>query len=202
MLYVNEHAHDQLWDREVPEEWVRSFEPATYPVLTAGNGERVVISGHPAERGTFDRYMHAAGRDDLIADPRFVDVPARQRHFAELVAVLEEWAATMPTPDEIEEAMAPYGLATGRLRSARELADTDWAKERGAVVEVSDRGGGVVRVPNAPWYFDGVHAELRGEPRYRGEDNHAVLGELLGLGAAELDRLEADGVLSSRLPSR
>jgi len=67
MLYVNEHAHDQLWDRDVPEDWVRSFEPATYPVLTTANGESVVISGHPAERGTFDLLLHAgalADRDD------------------------------------------------------------------------------------------------------------------------------------------
>ena len=57
MLYVNEHAHDQLWDGDVAPDWIRSFAPAAYPVLTAANGESVVISGHPAERGTFDRYM-------------------------------------------------------------------------------------------------------------------------------------------------
>src|SRR4029079_1081675 len=61
MLYVNEHAHDQLWDGEVAPEWVRSFAPAAYPVLTTANGESLVISGHPAERGTFDRYMLAIG---------------------------------------------------------------------------------------------------------------------------------------------
>ena len=43
---------------------------------------------------------------------------------------------------------------------------------------------------------------VRGEPRYRGEDNRAVLAELLELGDAELDRLEADAVISSRVPRR
>ena len=42
---------------------------------------------------------------------------------------------------------------------------------------------------------------VRGEPRYRGEDNRAVLAELLGIDDAELDRLEAIGVLSSRVPT-
>ncbi len=83
MLYVNEHAHDQLWDGEVPPEWIRSFGPAAYPVLRAANGETVIISGHPAERGTFERYMSAIDRPDLIDDPRFADVPSRQAHFAE-----------------------------------------------------------------------------------------------------------------------
>ena len=27
MLYVNEHAHDQLWDGDVAPEWIRSFAP-------------------------------------------------------------------------------------------------------------------------------------------------------------------------------
>jgi crotonobetainyl-CoA:carnitine CoA-transferase CaiB-like acyl-CoA transferase len=56
-------------------------------------------------------------------------------------------------------------------------------------------------VPNAPWRFsDAPGVALRGEPRYRGEDNRTVLAELLGLDDADLDRLESTGVLSSRLP--
>ncbi len=98
--------------------------------------------------------------------------------------------------------MGEFGLATGTLRSLRELCETDWANERGAVVEVSDRGGGTLRLPNTPWRFASGDVGLRGEPRYRGEDNRAVLAELLEVDDAELDRLEADGVLSSRLPRR
>ena len=33
LLYVNEHAHDQLWQGDVPSDWIRSFQPADYPVL-------------------------------------------------------------------------------------------------------------------------------------------------------------------------
>lgn len=202
MLYVNEHAHDQLWDRDVPEDWIHSFEPETYPVLTAANGESVVISGHPAERGTFDRFMAAIGRADVVDDPRFADVPSRKAQFGEILHILQEWAVTVPTPQDIEAAMAPHGLATGTLRSVREVCATDWARERGAVVEVTDRVGGTVRLPNSPWRFASTDVGLRGEPRYRGEDNRAVLADLLGLDAAEIDRLEADRVLSSRIPRR
>jgi CoA:oxalate CoA-transferase len=202
MLYVNEHAHDQLWDGDVPPEWIRSFDPGAYPVLAAANGETVVISGHPAERGTFDRYMSAIGRPDLAADPRFVDVPSRLAHLDDLVGILADWAATVPTPQVIEALMAEHELATGTLRSLRDVCATDWARERGAVVEVSDRGGGTVRLPNSPWRFASSDVGVRGEPRYRGEDNRTVLAQLLGLGDPELDRLEADAVLSSRLPRR
>jgi CoA:oxalate CoA-transferase len=202
MLYVNEHAHDQLWDGDVPPDWIRSFGPAAYPVLAAANGESVVISGHPAERGTFERFMKAIGRVDLIDDPRFVDVPSRLEHFDELLEPIAAWAAVTATPQIIESVMGEYGLATGTLRSLRELCDTDWVKARGAVVEVSDRGDGTLRLPNTPWRFASGDVGLRGEPRYRGEDNRAVLRELLEIDDVELDRLEAEGVLSSRLPRR
>jgi crotonobetainyl-CoA:carnitine CoA-transferase CaiB-like acyl-CoA transferase len=202
MLYVNEHAHDQLWDGDVPPEWIRSFGPGAYPVLTAANGEALVISGHPAERGTFELYMTAIGRTDLIDDPRFADVPSRLAHFADLLDALGAWAATMATPQVIEAVLGEYQLATGTLRSLREVCATEWASERGAVVEVSDRGGGTLRLPNTPWRFASADVGLRGEPRYRGEDNRAVLAELLEVDDAELDRLEAEGVLSSRLPRR
>ena len=43
---------------------------------------------------------------------------------------------------------------------------------------------------------------MAGDPAYRGEHNREVLGGILGLTDAELDRLEADGVLSERGPTR
>ena len=42
---------------------IRSFRPMDYPVLTAANGESVIVSGHPAENKTFDFYMMSIGRD-------------------------------------------------------------------------------------------------------------------------------------------
>ena len=202
MLYVNEHAHDQLWDGAVPSDWIRSFGPDGYPVLTAANGESVVISGHPAERGVFDLFIAAIGRPELADDPRFADVPLRLAHFAELLQILVDWAATVPTPQAIEATMGDYRLATGTLRSLRDVSETEWARERGAVVEVSDRGGGTLRLPNSPWHFASGDVGVRGDPKYRGEDNRAVLTELLELSDAEIDRLEADAVISSRMPRR
>jgi len=66
---------------------------------------------------------------------------------------------------------------------------------------VSDRGSGVIRIPNPPWHFSGAEVGLRGGARYRGEDNRAVLADVLGYDDATIDALEADGVLSSRVPS-
>ena len=68
-------------------------------------------------------------------------------------------------------------------------------------MEVSDRGEGVLRLPNSPWKFSGAETGVRGVPAYRGEHNREVLSELLGLSDGELQRLEDDGVLTQRAPA-
>ncbi|MFM2079057.1 MAG: hypothetical protein RJA49_2947 [Actinomycetota bacterium] len=202
MLYVNEHAHDHLWDDPVPDGVIRSFRPMDYPILTAANGESVIVSGHPAENRTFDFYMMSIGREDLITDPRFADTGGRLEHMASIFAAMDEWASTMPDAESIEDAMAANRLAVGKLRTVHEVCATDWAEEREVVVRITDRGDGTIRIPNAPWRFDGSTIRTAGEPRYRGEDNRAVLADLLALDDATLDALEAQGVLTDRIPRR
>ncbi len=202
MLYVNEHLHDSLWDGHDDPQWIRSFRPGDYLVLTVANGESLVVSGHPAERGTFDFFIAAMGRSDLADDPRFVDVAARLANFDALREIIRDHAATVPDAATFEEQFSKHQLAVGRVRQPGELTDTDWARARGAVVNVDDRGGGTIRVPNVPWRFSASpDVGVSGVPRYRGEDNRSVLGELLGFDDSRLDQLEADGVLSSRLPA-
>lgn len=200
MLYVNEHAHDELFDGPVDPQWIRSFRPGDYPILRVADGTTVVISGHPAERGTFEIMVATMDRPELLADARFTDVELRRRHFGDLCQIMEEWARTIPDADEFEARCAESGLAVGVVRSVRELAESEWARARGAVVEVPDRIGGYLRVPNAPWHFREGRVGVAGEPRYRGEDNRSILSSVLGLGDDEIDDLETSGVLSSRVP--
>jgi len=201
LLYVNEHLHDELWDGPTDPDWLRSFRPGDYVVADVASGETVVISGHPAERGTFELLMDAIGRDDLRDDPRLAGVSGRLEHLDEIRAAIVGYVAGAPDAHTLEEHLSRYQLAMGVVRSAREVCATDWARQREVVVEVTDRGGGTVRVPNAPWRFsDAPGVGLTGDPRYRGEDNRAVLAELLGLDDAAIDALIERGVLSSRVP--
>ena len=200
MLYVNEHAHDQLWDQEVEPDWIRSFQPADYPILTVADGTIVVVSGHPAERGTFELYLAAMEMEYLRDDPRFIDVESRLANLDLLQEIFRNWAIDIPNADELERCLAKHQLAMGRLRSTSEIAATDWAHERNAVVHISDRGTGTIRLPNSPWHFSGSDTSVRGEPKYRGEDNRTVLSELLNLGEQEITQLEDKGIIVSRLP--
>ncbi|NQY58131.1 MAG: CoA transferase [Ilumatobacteraceae bacterium] len=203
MLYVNEHLHDALWDGDDDPGWIRSFRPGDYRVVHVADGEPVLISGHPAERGTFEFFCAAIGRVDLVDDPRFIDVEARLENYEELCLIIADFAATVPDGDEFERIFAEHRLAVGRVRQPAEVTRTDWAEAREATVHIDDRGGGTVEVPNVPWHFsDAPDVAVSGIPKYRGEDNRRVLAEFLGYDDARLDALEADGVLSSRVPKR
>ncbi len=147
------------------------------------------------------------GADDFVAvhvDGELVGARHRQYFTAVLAQLLLSVHAVPSEEHRIlsEENGKRHGLAVGAIRSVADLANSDWASERGAIVEVDDRGGGTFRLPNAPWRFsDAEDVGVHGAVRYRGEDNADVLRELLGSTDAEIARWEADGVLSHHLPA-
>lgn len=202
MLYVNEHVHNELFEQEVSANVIRSFQPGDYPILQTGDGTYVVVSGHPAEKGTFDLFVRAMNRPELLDDVRFIDVERRLLHLDDLVIELRKWALSVETAQEIEDLMAQSGLAMGVMRTMKELADTKWANERKVLIEVDDRSGATFRVPNSPWVFSASDTSTQGDAKFRGEDNEKVLGELAGLSASEVEQLTKLGVLSQRIPRR
>ncbi len=202
LLYVNEHVHDALWDQPVSPDAIRSFRPQDYPVLTTKDGVTAVVSGHPAERGTFDYFVAAMQAPELLEDSRFKTVETRLANFKQLMEIIKLWASTVPTVDELENRLAKHKLAMGRLRSVSEVAQTNWAKERNAFVEISDRGTGKVKLPNSPWIFSGSDTSTRGVAKYRGEDNAEVFSELLGLSEIQIEDLYQRDILSQRGPSK
>ena len=202
LLYVNEHAHDALWDKPVSPDSIRSFRPEDYPVLTTRDGITSVVSGHPAERGTFDFFVAAMNAPHLLDDPRFKTVETRLANLDALMKLIEDWAQTISTADELEAKLAQHKLAMGRLRSVGEVAQTDWAKQRNAFIEVSDRGTGKIKLPNSPWIFSGSDTSTRGVAKYRGEDNEEVMRELLGLSEQQIKDLYQREILSQRLPNK
>ena len=199
LLYVNEHAHDDLWEEPVSPDAIRSFRPEDYAVLTTKDGITSVVSGHPAERGTFDFFVGAMQAPHLLNDERFKTVALRIKNFAELMQLINDWALTIETVDELERRLDENKLAMGQMRTVREVAKTKWASERNAFVEVDDRGDGKVKLPNSPWMFSGSDTSTRGKTKYRGEDNAEVLHELLGLSAEQIKDLNDREIISQRV---
>ena len=200
LLRANEHVQLELADVD-PGPEPPSLSPGGAPILTTADGRRITIAGDPVASHSFGLYCRLIGRPELAEDPRFAAVEDRKEHRSELVAELQAWAGRFPDPEALEAECAKVRMAMGVVRTVEEAAGSDWAAARGAIAEVGDRAGGTIRIPDAAWRFSDAEAGVAGDPAWRGEHNREVLAEL-GLDNAELDRLEAYGVLSSRPPRR
>ena len=106
---------------------------------------------------------------------------------------------TVRTIEELEAQVREAELAVGTIRSVSEIAESEWAIERGAIREVEDRSGGTARVPAPPWIFSGCELPDAGLPPFQGEHNRELLTEI-GLSESEIARLEQEGVLISNVP--
>jgi crotonobetainyl-CoA:carnitine CoA-transferase CaiB-like acyl-CoA transferase len=86
-------------------------------------------------------------------------------------------------------------IATGRVRSIKEFADSDWARAWNAIRTVSDRSGGEIKIPGRPWHFVDQVAPNQGQlPARQGEHNTEILKDL-GFSDSQIGALEASGAL-------
>lgn len=199
LLHANDFTHWDLSSIDVGDHRPAMSPPYT-PIIRTGAGPNVVIAGDPAGLGLLERYCAAMGRLDLLTEPRFAP-ESRRAHRAELIDLIEQWTLTFDNLDELERVLAAHELPMGVVRSTREAATSNWAVERGAVVEVDDRQGGTISIPEAPWRFSDATTGAHGQPAYRGEHNREVLREFLGVDDSTINRWESVGVLSARVPN-
>jgi CoA:oxalate CoA-transferase len=192
LLNVNEHAQAEL-----DPTW--SDPGGGGPVLRAGD-RLVTCTADPCARGSFELYVQAMGRPELLDDERFRTPADRFRNRAALLSELQRWVDGLGSVAALADALAAVRIPVGVVRTVAEVAESPWARHRGAVVEVDDRQGGTIRIPEAAWRFSGAEAGVAGPPAWRGEHNRQVLAES-GFSSEEIDRLEADGILSSRVTS-
>lgn len=198
LLFMNESAQSELagdFDRIAQSTLVRS------PTFRTKAGGWVHIAGDPRGSGLFRQLYTVMQRPELAEDPRFSSLDARVRNEAELLEVIQEWILTFDNFETLEAVLDKGRIAIGAVRTVTEAADSPWAKERGAIVEVSDRGEGTIRIPNTPFRFASSPTGPRGVPAYRGEHNREVFRDLVGLTDQQIDDLEVSGVLTHRGPS-
>lgn len=192
LLVVNEHVQSELdpaW--EAP--------PDGRPIFRVGD-RLASCAADPCTKGAFELYAQGLGAPELLDDERFASPALRYRNRDALLTELQAAVDRLGTFDAVADALATVRIPVGIVRTVAEVAASGWAAHRRAIVEVDDRQGGTIPIPNAAWRFSDADAGVAGPPAWRGEHNRQVLGDA-GFDEAELDRLEAAGVLSSRVPT-
>jgi crotonobetainyl-CoA:carnitine CoA-transferase CaiB-like acyl-CoA transferase len=194
MLSVNERVHADLSDEELGDE--RPILGATDgPFFEGPHGERFASPMSLVGSMSFPFYLAAMRRPDLGRDPRFLTPELRQRNLAALHAIVQDWIRTFTDMDSLDAQLDEAKIATGQVRSVRDFADSDWAREWRALRTVPDRSGGEIRIPGRPWHFADLPETGDSQtPARQGEHNTQVLTEL-GFGLAEIAKLKETGAL-------
>jgi crotonobetainyl-CoA:carnitine CoA-transferase CaiB-like acyl-CoA transferase len=134
------------------------------------------------------------GRDDLAADAALATAAGRRAVEATLEQAITAWTQGR-SPDEAMEALQAAGVAAGAARGLAEVVLYEpHLMARGYWQDVERPHLDYVMQPSAAFREDGEPYPIRSPAPTLGQSSREVLSRILGLGPAELDRLEAAGV--------
>lgn len=196
MLAVNERAGAQLSGVDTNGE-PPALSAAESHIFKMPDGRHVTIAASPIYTPMFVRFCSMMRRTDLLLDPRFATAYLRRQNLDALLAEVRAWILTFTDLEELQAQVSEQGLAIGVVRTTSELAESEWAADWGAIVEVDDRNGGTMRMPGAPWRFSTATLPKPGSPAFQGEHNVELLSER-GIDPALIQELRQRRVLLSR----
>jgi crotonobetainyl-CoA:carnitine CoA-transferase CaiB-like acyl-CoA transferase len=164
-----------------------------YKTMPAADGYVILAVGNDRQ---FQRFCAVAGRPDLAEDPRFATNAERVRNRRELYPILEALTPAK-TQDEWVEALNARGVPCGPVNTLDRVFADPQIQHRGMQIRMDypDAGSGKVDLIGNPIGFSRTPVDYRRPPPKLGEHTDAVLGEALGLDAAEIADLRRKGVI-------
>jgi formyl-CoA transferase len=142
----------------------------------------------------FRRLMTAMGREDLANDARLAQNDGRSRHVDEIEVAISAWTKRHDSREAIR-LLEKADVPSGPIYSAAEMVEDAHYRERGVYEEVKLPGGQSVKLPTVAPKLTGTPGGLRWIGPPLGAHNNEVYRDWLGLPAAELARLKAEGVI-------
>jgi benzylsuccinate CoA-transferase BbsF subunit len=157
----------------------------------AGEDRWVVIDAADSEAWAALRQVVGAP----LTDPAFDTLVGRLRARAQIDQRLGEWTADQ-TPRMVEERLQAVGVPVHAVCDDEEMFDDADLTHAGFYREVEDPVVGRSWLPGPQYVMTGTpHVPTRAGPRI-GDSTEAILADELGMGADEIARLKAEGVLS------
>jgi len=164
-----------------------------YPCAPGGLNDYAFIYVQPINPGMWRDFATAIGREDLLADPRCKDAKTRWEHRDELNALIRAWTCAR-TKHEVMTILGKAGVPCGAILDTGEILDDPHLNARGQIHTIEHATRGRIRLPGCPVHLSASPAPTS-PPPLAGEHTADVLGEVLGLSAADVEKLRAQGVL-------
>ena len=140
----------------------------------------------------FAAMCRTLGVPEMITDPRFVSIPLRRQHQAELRALIEPLVRA-ESVDTLVQRLGDAGVPVGRVNHKHQLAHDPQIRHNAALVDSEQTGLGRLRTARAAARFVAVPAQGPAPAPHLGEHTRALLAEL-GRSPDAIAQLLAAGV--------
>jgi len=188
MLATDDHAHYHLDDSVVANGASEVWDATGGPVIIAGDFRHI-----------WRQFNTVLGVEDPTPPGADLDVKIRCRRDA-----AAKFLTSFTDRDSLTAALDKARLAWGNVNSTADfLRESPTLEARNSVVAIDDRDGGTRPLFQSPYRFSDAASGVRAGAPHQGEHNLTVLSEWLGMSTADVEALEAKGVLatgSEKLP--
>lgn len=177
---------------EPPKRWGNAHPNVVpYQVFACSDGHIILAIGNDSQ---FQKFCEVAGAAPMALDPRFSTNDARVRHRDILVPMIEplmkqramgEWVAVLETA----------GVPCGPINKLDQVFANPQVQARGMRIDVPHPTAGRVPLVASPIKLSATPPTHDSAPPLLGQHTAEVLSELIGIGAAEIDRLRHSGIL-------
>lgn len=167
--------------------------PNTAPRNTYRTSDDKWVAISASTQAMAERLLRAVGRQDLLADPRFATNNARVENVQPLDEAIQAVIGAR-TLDENLQAFRAQGVTAGPVYDIAQFLADPHVQEREVIVEVPDDDWGTLKMHQPTPRLSATPGRIRHPGPKLGQHNAEIYGEL-GLDAAALERLSADGIV-------
>ena len=164
---------------------------APYNVYPTSDGHIAIICVNETHWKSLLAVMQ---RQDLLTDPRYLDLKSRVAHMDEIDALVGSFTSRF-AKQELFDLLMKNHVPCSPVRDLDEVVNDVHMHARRALEWVEHPMYGRVCLPNSPLRFDGVEPIEILPSGELGSDNREVYGDWLGLPADEIASLQAAGVI-------
>ncbi len=168
-----------------------------YQVMPASDGYFMLAVGNDAQ---YARFCGVIGEPSLATDPRYATNAARVAHRAELVPRLQQLLSTRPAAEWLA-ALDAVQVPCNPVNRIDQVFDDAQVQARGLRIELPHASGREVPMVRNPLKFSATPLRYERAAPVLGEHTRDVLIAVLGLDAAGIDALQADGVVQAANPT-